>query len=208
MCQMFWMALSVLSSSIVNQMSLIICFYFIICCRYLLLCLLHVWGMSTIPFAPNPMVKINDVGKKSEMIRMVNKKLHHTRLRCWIFLSTWSNVFWPMRFFSLLLFYSPSSHYFVVYAARQLFYFLCVFLYSIDNATTSHICMAVPTKMFIQVNLPNGKTCCCRLLHDGRSLLLLLLHVWFLYLCMRVIERASCFMRILHLLYPKKCMCT
>lgn len=131
MCQMFWMALSVLSSSIVNQMSLIICFYFIICCRYLLLCLLHVWGMSTIPFAPNPMVKINDVGKKSEMIRMVNKKLHHTRLRCWIFLSTWSNVFWPMRFFfSSSLLFSVLTLFRCVRCTSTVLFFMCVFIFN------------------------------------------------------------------------------
>lgn len=60
-----------------------------------------------------------------------------------------------------------------------------------------------------------GKTCCCRLLHDGRSLL----HVWFffgyLYACDRTNGRptesewVALYARILHLsCTQKKCICT
>lgn len=190
------------SSSIANQMPLIIRISspFVLSISVAVRCMSY----EVVPFAPNPMVKINEVGGKIASYQAVRSN---------IFLSTWSNVFWPMRFNFLP--FSLFTPFRCVYAARQLFDFLfvcecvcvCVFYIQCNAATTIYLYGCAHEDVHSS-QFTNGKTCCCRLLHDGRSLL----HVWFFFgICMRVIEqtadrpseRVALYARILHLSYPK-----
>lgn len=194
MCQMFCMTLSVLSSSssIANQISVIIYFYFIfLSIVYPLLRLLH----SSICIK-NQWLKSMTSGK-TEMIQMVNKKLHHTTLRCWIYFFLPDRMSFGRYNFSSLLF--------------SLFTFR--FLYS-----TSHSCSIywlagwlcahedVHSSQFTKMERHDVADCCMMVVRCCMS--------DFCIFCMRVIEqanerasellytRASC-----TFLYPKKCMC-